>query len=172
MTTTTTDPDLLRIARIVREDIATLVSASRLLDITRESLVTIQNKGGGVRVLAASVASLAATVWQQSITIAAVADDLRVSLGDETRVMFGTLSQPLARFAGTVSVLEGIRGALGEPDNERAAARYHRAIDDYEMALVGLGIALHVDVTINAQDRQAPALNTSDMHRMTANQRQ
>lgn len=169
MTTTTTDPDLLRIARIVREDIAILVAASRLLDITRESLVTIQNEGGGVRVLAASVASLAATVWQQSTTIAAVADDLHVSLGDETRMMFGTLSQPLTRFAGAVSVLEGIRCAPGELDNERAAARYHRAIDDYEKALVGLGIALHIDVTIGAQNRQAPVLNTSNMRHVAVN---
>ena len=163
-----TDPDLLRIARIVREDIATLVAASRLLDITRESLATMQNEGGGVRVLAASVASLAATVWQQSTTIAAVADDLRVSLGDETRVMFGTLSQPLARFATAVSVLDDIRGALGEPDNERAAARYRHAIDDYETALVGLGIAMHIDETISAHDRRTPMINASDTRRMVA----
>lgn len=163
-----TDPDLLRIARIVREDVATLVAASRLLGITRESLTTMQNEGGGVRVLAASVASLAATVWQQSTTIAAVADDLRVSLGDETRVMFGALSLPLARFAGAVFTLDSIRGALGEPDNERAAARYRRAIDDYEAALGGLGIAMHVDETISAHGRQAPMITASDTSRMVA----
>ncbi len=171
MTTTMTDPDLLRIVRIVREDIATLVAASRLLDITRESLATMQNEGGGVRVLAASVASLAATVWQQSTTIAAVADDLRVSLGDETRVMFGALSQPLARFASAVSALDDIRGGLGEPDDERVAARYHRAIDDYETALVGLGIALHIDGTMGAHDRRAPMSDLSDTSRIVANRR-